>query len=223
MDQEAIKVDDHYIVHLPLKSKDVNLPNNRVLALKRLNCLHRRFLKDNCHEMYETFIADMIAKGYTRKADNNGKSGKTWYITHHGVVHPTKPRKVSVVFDCCAKYRGTSLNNQLISRLHLTNQLVGVLARFTEEKVAFIADDEAMFHQVRVAGDQRSLLRFLWWENGNIRNPIKDHEMCVHLFGGISSPRCSNYALKRTSVDNEKKLGLMQQEHSDEIFMLMTC
>ena len=223
MDQEAIKVDDHYIVHLPLKSKDVNLPNNRVLALKRLNCLHRRFLKDNCHEMYETFIADMIAKGYTRKADNNGKSGKTWYITHHGVVHPTKPRKVSVVFDCCAKYRGTSLNNQLISRLDLTNQLVGVLARFREEKVAFIADDEAMFHQVRVAGDQRSLLRFLWWENGNIRNPIKDHEMCVHLFGGISSPRCSNYALKRTSVDNEKKLGLMQQEHSDEIFMLMTC
>ena len=223
MDQEAIKVDDHYIVHLPLKSKDVNLPNNRVLALKRLNCLHRRFLKGNCHEMYETFIADMIAKGYTRKADNNGKSGKTWYITHHGVVHPTKPRKVSVVFDCCAKYRGTSLNNQLISRLHLTNQLVGVLARFTEEKVAFIADDEAMFHQVRVAGDQRSLLRFLWWENGNIRNPIKDHEMCVHLFGGISSPRCSNYALKRTSVDNEKKLGLMQQEHSDEIFMLITC
>ena len=47
MDQEAIKVDDQYIVHLPLKSKDVNLPNNRVLALKRLNCFHRRFLKDN--------------------------------------------------------------------------------------------------------------------------------------------------------------------------------
>ena len=32
---------------LPLKSKDVNLPNSRVLTLKRLNCLHRRFLKDN--------------------------------------------------------------------------------------------------------------------------------------------------------------------------------
>ena len=162
MDQETIKVDDHYIVPLPLKSKDVNLPNNRVLALKRLNCLHRRFLKDNnFHEMYQTFIADMIAKGYTRKADN-GKSGKTWYITHHGVAHPRKPGKVCVVFDCSAKYRGTSLNNQLISRPDLTNQLVGVLVRFREEKVAFNTDDEAMFHQVRVAGDQRSLLRFLW-------------------------------------------------------------
>ena len=82
----------------------------------------------------------MIAKGYARKADNNGKSGKTWYIPHHGVVHPAKPEKVRVVFDCSAEYRGTSLSNQLISGPDLTNQLDGVLARFKEEPVAFIAD-----------------------------------------------------------------------------------
>ena len=186
MDQQTIKVDGHCVVPLPLKSKDVNLPNNVVLALKKLNCLHRRFLKDNhFHEMYKTFIADMIAKEYAGKADNNCKSGKTWYIPHHGVVHPAKPGKVCVVFDCSVKYRGTSLNNQLISGPDLTNQLVGVLTRFREEQVAFIADVETMFNQVRVPEGQRSLLRFLWWENGDIRNPIKDHEMCVHLFGGI--------------------------------------
>ena len=78
MDQETIQVDGHYVVPLPLKSKDVNLPNNRVLALKRLNCLHIRFLRDDhFYEMYKTFIADMIAKGYGRKAGNNGESGKT--------------------------------------------------------------------------------------------------------------------------------------------------
>ena len=65
--------------------------------------------------MYKTFIADMIAKRYARKADNNGKSEKKWYITQHGDVHPAKPGKVRVVFDCSEKYRGTSLNNQLIS------------------------------------------------------------------------------------------------------------
>ena len=81
MDQETIKVDGHYVVPLPLKSKDVNLLNNIVLALKRLNCLHRRFLKDNhFYEMYKLFIADIIAKGYARKADKNGKSGKTYLI-----------------------------------------------------------------------------------------------------------------------------------------------
>ena len=39
MDQETSKVNSHYVVPLTLKSKDVNLSNNRVLALKRLNCL----------------------------------------------------------------------------------------------------------------------------------------------------------------------------------------
>ena len=87
----------------------------------------------------------------------------------------------------------------------MTNQLVGVLTRFREEQVALIADIEAMFHQVRVPEDQSSLLRFLWWENRDIRNLIEDREMCVHLNGGISSPSCSSYALKQASVDNEKE------------------
>ena len=64
IDQETVKVHGHYVVPLPLKSKDVNLPDNRVLALKRLNCLQRRFLKDdNFYEIYKIFIADMVAKG----------------------------------------------------------------------------------------------------------------------------------------------------------------
>ena len=202
IDQETIKVNGLYVVPLPLKSKDVNLLYNRVLALKRLNCLQRRFLKDeHFYDIYKIFIADMIAKGYARKADNRGKSGK--HGTYHtmGLFIQQPPGEVQVVFDCNAKYRGTSFNSHLISGPDLTNQLVGV------EQVAFIVDVEAMFHQIRVPEDQRSLLRFLWRENRDIRNPVEAHEMCVHLFGGISSPSCSNYALKRTSVDKEKKFG----------------
>ena len=178
MDQETIKVYGHYVIPLPLKSKNVNLPKNRLLALKRLKCLHRTFLKDNhFYEMYKIFVADMIVKGYARKADNNGKSGITWYIPHHGVAYPEKPGKIRVVFDCSVKHKGTSLNNQLILGPDLTNQLVGVLTRLREEQVAFIADVEAMFHQARIPEDQRSLLRSLWWENGD----QKSNEMVFHL------------------------------------------
>ena len=57
MDQETVKVDAYYVVPLPLKSEDVSLPNNRVLALKKLNCLHKRFLKDDhFYEMHKTFL-----------------------------------------------------------------------------------------------------------------------------------------------------------------------
>ena len=70
-----------------------------------------------------------------------------------------------------------------------------------------MADIEAMFHQVRVPENQRSLLRFLWWEQGDPRMEVEEFEMCVHLFGGKSSPSCSNYALRRTSVDYEIEFG----------------
>lgn len=31
--------------------------------------------------------------------------------------------------------------------------------------------------------------------------------MCVHIFGGTSSPYCSNYALKWVSVDGKQQIG----------------
>ena len=61
-----------------------------------------------------------------------------------------------------------------------------------------MADIEAMFHQVRVVENQRGPLRFLWWERGVPRMEVEEFEMFFHLFGGKSSPSCSNYALKRT-------------------------
>ena len=70
-----------------------------------------------------------------------------------------------------------------------------------------MADIEAMFHQVRVPENQRSLLRFLWWEHGDPRMEGEKFEMCVYLFGGKSSPSCCNYALKRTPVDYQIDFG----------------
>ena len=31
--------------------------------------------------------------------------------------------------------------------------------------------------------------------------------MCVHVFGGTCSPSCTNYVLKRTSIDGEDQFG----------------
>ena len=127
--------------------------------MKRLNSLKRRFIRDKSfHNMYKD---GRLQKGYARKAENE-QVGMVWYIPHYGVTHPAKPEKVRVVFDCSGEFGGTSLNKQLIAGPYLTNQLVGVLTRVREEHIAYMADIEAMFHQVRVLENQRSLLRFLW-------------------------------------------------------------
>ena len=79
----------------------------------------------------------------------------------------------------------------------LTNQTVGVLTRFHEESVVVMRDIESTFHQVMVPREDRSLLRFVWWEDHYINDTANDFEMCVHVFGGISSPSCCNYALSQ--------------------------
>ena len=114
-----------------------------------------------------------------------------------------KPGKTRVVFDCAAKHRGTSLNDQLLTGPDLTNSVVGVLIRFREEQVALSADIECMFHQVRVPPADQDAFRFLWWPNGNLNEEPVDHCMEVHLFGATSSPNCSNFALRRTADDNK--------------------
>ena len=70
-----------------------------------------------------------------------------------------------------------------------------------------IADIESMFFQVGVPEERQDFLRFLWQENHNLKGEPVDHQMCVHVFGGTSSPSCCNYALKRTSIENEIEFG----------------
>ena len=67
--------------------------------------------------------------------------------------------------------------------------------------MAFMADIEAMFHQVHIPEKERSFFRYLWWKDVNLQKLI-DYEMCVHVFGGISSSGCCNYTLRRTAPDN---------------------
>ena len=57
-----------------------------------------------------------------------------------------------------------SLNSKVLQGPNLTNSLVGnSLVSFSLHPVAFMADMEAMFHQVTVAPDDRDVSGFLWW------------------------------------------------------------
>ena len=117
----------------------------------------------------------------------------------------SKPDKVRVVFDCAAKFNGESLNNNVLQGPDLTNSLVGVLCRFRQENVAIVADAEAMYHQVRVNPNDADALKFMWFPDGDLSKQPEKYQMLVHLFGGIWSSSCANYALRRTALDNSDK------------------
>ena len=205
MEETINKVDGHYEMAIPFRQKPVNLPDNRSLAEVRLSSLGKRLSRDaRLCKKYCDNMTDMLVKGYASKVTEEELArddGAVWYLPHHSVAK--KADKIRVVFDCAARFRGTSLNDQVMQGPDLTNKLVGVLLRFRQEPVAVMADVEAMFNQVRVVKEDRDVLRYLWWPDGDQTLEPEIYRMNVHLFGGTWSPSCCNFALRRVASDNK--------------------
>lgn len=190
--------DGHYHLKLPFRNAEVDMPNNRQVAQQRMQHLLKRFKRDQSFfNEYNNFMNDILAKGYAEVIPHDQLTpdpGKVWYLPHHGVYHPRKG-KLRVVFDCASTFHGTSLNKELLQGPDLTNTLIGVLLRFRQGPIAFMTDIEGMFHQVRVAKEHVNFLRFFWWPKGDLAEEPVEHRMLVHIFGAISSPSCSTFAL----------------------------
>ena len=137
MERECSNEGNHYKLPLPLRNPDAVFPNNRRMAESRLKNLKKRFIKDKqYHKDYTSFMEDMIKKGYAEKSDPKAnQQGKTWFIPHHGVYHPSKPGKIWFIFDCSGDYDGVYVNKRLLSGLDLNNLIVGILVKFREDYV----------------------------------------------------------------------------------------
>ena len=201
-------VSGHYEVPMLWKGSDVRMPDNRYMAEKRFQSLTKRFSRDSeFQSQYCEVMNRYISKGYACKLtpEELPHTSKTWYLPHHSVVNPKKPKKVRVVFDAAASLQGISLNSNLISGPDLLNSLFGVIVRFRLKAIALAADVTDMFHQVSVPATDSDALRFLWKEDHRNDKPPDEYKMKVHIFGAKDSPCCANYALRRVALDQEHK------------------
>ena len=213
--------DGHLQMPVPFHCRPC-LPVNKAQASLRLGHLKCKLERDKKYcDDYVNFVQDVIKHGDAEEAQADVKEGEVWYIPHHGIYHPKKPNKIRVVFDCSSQYRGTALNDHLLSGPDLTNALVGVLSRFRIHAVAIVCDIERMFHQFIVRPEDRDYLRFLWWKDGDLTQEPTEYRMKVHLFGAASSPGCANYGLK-FFPSSTRKSSPLRLCSSDTIFMWTT-
>ena len=105
--------------------------------------------------------------------------------------------------DAAAKHDGVSLNDKLHTGPDLLNSLVGVLLRFREQRVGLADDIEPMFHQVQIIEDQPALM----WRNLELERPADVYQIVVMLFRAASSPRMTNYVLRKTALDNRQDVA----------------
>ena len=130
--QETVKhVGDRYQVGLLWKTPDIEFPDNRAMAERRLCSTEKVLKRDNAlAEKYKEIIDGYVAKGYARKLTPDESvipTKKQWFLPHHAVLNPNKPGKVRMVMDAKAKYNNVSLNDKLLVGPDLLNNLCGVL------------------------------------------------------------------------------------------------
>ena len=197
--QMSQKGDGHYIAPLPLKL-EAPFPDNRFIAERRLGRLKSKFVKDpNYFASYRNVVSEMVTLGFAEivPKEPSPTPNRIWYLPHHSVDQG----KLRVVFDCSVKFHGVSLNERLLQGPDMLNSLLGILFRFRLGAVALTCDIEKMYHQFHVSERDRDLLRFLWWENGDLSREPVDHRMCVHLFGATSSPGVATFGLRQIASD----------------------
>jgi hypothetical protein len=171
----------HYEYNLPIRD-GCSLPNNKYLAIQRLKSLRKKLLTNpDFLQDYQHFMQRLLEDRHAEEVPDAelNTDVNTWYLPHHGVYHPRKPSKIRVVFDCSSRYKGVSLNDILLTGPDLINSLLGVLLRFRQDPIAVVADITKMFYQVKVAPQDRDLMRFFWWPNGDVDAQPKTYHMTV--------------------------------------------
>ena len=204
MEQTIAKCADRYQAGLLWRDQGVTMPNNKGMALSRLKSLERRLLRQPAKaKVYQGTIQNYVKKGHARKLLKSElaiNDQKRWYLPHHAVTNPNKQR-LRVVFDAAARFAGKSLNSELLKGPDLLQNLIGIILRFRQERIALVADVEQMFYQIRIIDDDQPAMSFLWRDLNTVKEPDV-YQMTVSIFGMKCSPAIANYVLRRTAEDH---------------------
>jgi len=196
--------DGHYQLKLPWNGDGPR--TNKPHAYIRAQQLQKKLMKDpQLHNMYCEQLEDYLTQGYAEEAPQGTTKRPVWYLPHHPITSTSnrKPGKVRMVFDGAAKYHGASQNNHLLQGPDFTNSQTEILVQFLQNQVAVTADIQALYHQVMVPEEDRNVLRFLWWPNGDLDEDLKEYRMTRHVFGLRSSPSCAFSNAAVSSVLND--------------------
>lgn len=197
--------DNHFILPIPFRNPQVQIPNNKSMALSRFESLRRQLKKDpDLRTFYVEKMRDTIGKGYLRRFNSSIPvihPNRVVYLPHF----PTRQTKRRIVIDAAQTHLGESFNGHLMQGPDMMQSLVDILVRFRQDGIAFVCDIKEMFHQVKIPEEDQPSIRLLWFEDDDINSPPVEYMFTVHAFGWKSSPAAANFAVRQTALDNESQ------------------
>ena len=190
-------------VGIPWKHPDgPTVHNNRPMAERRLVSLERSLNKQpDVLSAYREAMQKNIDKGYVQEVPDSRvatDADDQWYLPHFAVVKEDRQTtKVRIVFDAAAPWKGSSLNDEMLTGPKLQTNLVHVLLRFCSEPIALAGDISEMFLQVNLRPEDCRYTRFLWRKSPDSKPSVFEFNRLV--FGLKASPYLAGKVLKETA------------------------
>ncbi|GFV84371.1 uncharacterized protein TNCV_2044191 [Trichonephila clavipes] len=210
-----------YVVKRPLKNEPNCLGDSRDIALKRLNALWIRLIKDPQYlKLYRDFIHEYDQLGHMKEiVAEHGNSEVAYYMPHHFILRPEKSTtKLRVVFNATnPKGNGLSLNSIQYNGGLVQNDLFTIMIKFREHHYAFTADVKMMYRMILIHESQQPLLRILWKESPE--DPVKTFEMKTVTYGTVSAPFLATRTLWQLLRDEEKNFPLAAPVLRESFYM----
>ena len=201
------KIGQQWMIPYPWKKDPNLLPDNKSLALKRLETTERR-LKSNPDQAktYDEQMTEMVKMDFCRKLsedDVKNYKGPVHYIPHHAVIRPEKKSTpVRIVFNSSSVFQGHKLNDYWMKGPDLLNNLFGVVLRFREREVAVVGDISKMYHRILVPERDQQVHLFLWRNLETSREPDV-YVKTVLTFGDKPAPAMAQTSLRKTAQESK--------------------
>ena len=170
------------------------MASNLDVAKRRFKSLTKKFNRDqSLYERYDAVIQDYLNEGIVEEVTEEKSIGPMYYMPHHAVVKEERTTtKVRIVFDASShEGNSPSLNQCLFAGPNLNPDLLSILLKFREHKVAIMADITKAFLQISLNEADRDVLRFLWTKDKTFSNEevnLITLRMTRVPFGVTSSP-----------------------------------
>lgn len=199
------------------------LGESRIAALFCLYRMEKRFLTNQTlKERYHKYIQNLIDSGHIERVPHNRLNlpvQERFYLPHHGVTKESSlTTKLRVVFNASRKSTsGVSLNDKLLIGSSIQEDLFSILIRWRKHLVAFIADIEKMYRQIKITEDHRDLQRLLWRFSPN--DPVLEYRITTVIDGTASATFLATRSLKQAALDGQVEFPEASEVIKNDFYM----
>lgn len=198
-----------FIVHLPFKSTSKKLGESRTAAVRRLEQMERRFIRNPELKMqYTKFMEEYLQLEHMEKIAKSEivkPVESVFYLPHHSVQNPdSTTTKLRVVFDgSISTSSGTSINDMLLVGPPLQNDLFSILIRWKKHQIVLIADIEKMYRQVLIHKPHTDFQRIVW--RRSTEDEIEDYRLLTVTYGMASASHSAIKSLRQLATNSKDK------------------